>query len=246
MINRLVLAALLACPVLAAAQMPAEFRNRTAAELARDAIASRYGQLLVADAGRILRDSADPACLRERGLEKADFEARAREMYVRNGTRMYETFDALVETQKFNAAFDQLAGPNGRQDYRRLRDNPLVVRFRAIIDRMQLASAAETIVENIDRHALLMRIKLARRLSPLASGNMDLLTVGEQESSLDPVDDFIAKNRTPDFERWLDLLNFIAEAGQKSMRTENALLLGPIQYTPDAAADLEKLCVPSR
>jgi hypothetical protein len=84
----------------------------TPAEAARTAFEQPYGKALVTEAAKVFRRSADPRCLAEKKLDEPQLEAKARELWVRYGARMMESYVGLVDLKKLEAAIEARAGPS--------------------------------------------------------------------------------------------------------------------------------------
>ena len=227
----------------ARAEYPPELAERSPAELAREAFAAPYGRALAAETARILVASADARCLQQRGLTPAALEGRSHELLVRNGTRMLRAVDRLVDGRRMRAVFAAHAGDRAAGEFPRLREDPDVRRYIELNDRAKLARVAERIVETVDRHLVLARVGLAKRLSPLASGDEALLQLNPGEKAVAEVDELIKRSRSQRLQRWLELQQAIAVAFKESFDQDGMVKLGPRQLTPGAVDDFANLCV---
>src|SRR5262245_43497459 len=106
LVDRLALVpAFVACWTVAAAtaahgQVDSILFEITPAEAARRAFEQPYGKALVTEAAKVFRSSANPRCLAEKKLDEPQLEAKARELFVRYGARMYEAYGGLVDRKK--------------------------------------------------------------------------------------------------------------------------------------------------
>ena len=89
----------LAC-VLAGATARAQgfgsFLDEPPSDLVRSAYETEYGRAVVVGFGAILRNSADPTCARERGLDAPRLAERGADMLRRHGTRTVSSYLAAV------------------------------------------------------------------------------------------------------------------------------------------------------
>ena len=237
----ILIAALAAAPLRAEIPRGYDDIDRSPPQLAREIFDAKYGQLLVAEFGRILRDSADAECLRSRALDPASLEARGHELLVRAATRFLEIAYDLIDPVKFEAAVAKRAGKNAKAELAALRKDPDVHRYLELSKPSALAKLANQVAENIDRHALLRRIPLKRGLSPLGTGNMTLLQAGEDLENA--TDRFLESRTSPSFKRFLEIGEAIAEAMQEATNQEAFLRMGPVQLTPGVEAGLADLCI---
>jgi hypothetical protein len=231
----------------AEADLPPEFVTRQPAQLVRDAFAADYGRKITAEFGRILRASADPECLRTRRIDPGTLDARAGEILVRAGTRLYEIPIELVDPAKFEAAFAANAGPGAKAEYASLSSDPDAKRLQALRDPATFVGVVLQVAETADRHALLARVRLKGHISPLATGNAELLEEQERitDKSLEDADRFLRQKYTPqEIKRLAQLNDAYAKAMQAATSEEKLLRLGPRQLTPSFGIDVAAVCVP--
>ena len=211
--------------------------------LAQDVFNSAYGRLLAAEFVSVLRESADPKCLADKGLRPAQLEARGRELLVRSGALMLQLAAATVNGLKLEAEFEKRAGRNGRADIVRLRGDRDVKDYLRISEPAKLARLANNIIEMVDRHALLARLGLKRHVSPIATGNVPLLRADPEEKSLEEANRFVQERKSASLDRFLEIQVALAESFREATDAQALLKAGPAQMTPNLPGDLEKLCV---
>jgi len=231
----------LGLPASAGANIPAEFVERAPSELAALAFDTEYGRLIVAEFGKILRASADQECLRSRAIDPAALEAPGHELLVRNGARMLEIYDTLMDGGKFEAAFAARAGKNAKAEYVRLRRDPDVRRLQEISEPERLAELADKISETLDRNAVLANLRLTKMVSPLSTGY--LIDRSPAEKSAIAQERFLESNKSPSLKRWMELQEALVHAIEEAQDRESFLKMGPGQMMPDAVRDLAALCV---
>ena len=227
----------------ALSQTAAEVLHPSPAKYAAEAFNTDYGRLLAAETGRVLQASADPQCARSRKLTPEAFGQRARELLERNAAALLQVNAKLVDRKKLESALAARAGQNARADYERLRGDADVKKVVAAGERARLAQLADRSVETTERHALLAGIRLAKPLSPLASGEMALLTANPTDKALAERDRVIAGSRSPGLKRWLEVDQAIEAAFQQSRNQDALLQLGPRELTPETEKALAALCV---
>jgi hypothetical protein len=227
----------------ALSQTAADVLHPSPAKHAAEAFDTEYGRLLAAETGRILRASADADCARSKKLTPETFGTRARELLVRNAAALLQVNAKLADRKKLETALAARAGKNARAEYERLRGDPEVKKVVASSERARLAQLADKTVETTERHAMLAGIRLAKPLSPLASGDMALLTASPADKALAERDRTIAGSRSPGLKRWLEIDQAIEAAFQQSRDQDALLQLGPRELTPDTEKALAALCV---
>jgi hypothetical protein len=230
----------------ALSQTAADILHPSPPKLAAEAFNTQYGRLLAAETGRVLQTSADAECVRARKLTPETFGHRARELLVRNGAALLEVTAKLADRKKLESTLAAKAGKNARSDYERLRGDPAVKQVMALSERARLAQLADLTIQTTERHALLAGIRLAKPLSPLASGDMALLAANPADKALAERDRAITGSKSPGLKRWLEVDQAIQEAFQQSVDQDAYLRLGPRELTPDTEKALAALCVVSR
>lgn len=246
-IRRLILAALclpFAAP--ARGQIPAELVERSPPQLAGDAFASNYGLAIVAEFGRILRASADAECLKSKALDAERLTERGRVTLLRHGARMLAIYGTLFDTARYEAVLAERAGPKAKAEILRLRADPEVKRLLALYEPAKLAAIVDNVAETIDRYALIARIRLARQLSPLATGNAELLGANPTDRSVEEVERFLKGRKSAALKRWLELEQASHDAATRSSDRDAIQRLGPRQLAEGLDADLAELCIGAR
>jgi len=226
---------LLAFAPMALAQLPVQTPAERAA-LVRDAFASAYGKALIAELGKSLRRDADPACLSDKGLEPGQLEARGRDILVKWGTNFADGTASLFDVKAYAEHFPASA------ELERLKQNAQVKRYLAIAEPARQAKLLDTIFEQFDRYVLISRIKLTG-VSPLGTGNEELLGRDPTDATEDALDKFIASSKSAALKRFLDLSDQAAAASAASIKKEQAVLAGPHTFFKGVEADLAELCI---
>jgi hypothetical protein len=226
----------------AAAQGPLVWPLDEPGPFVREAFAAPYGQALVAELGEALRAGADPACLQAKKLAAEDLRARGGELLVNWGTRTMKIVLGFIDENKFAEHLAASAGPDAAKELERLRTDAEVARYLAVEKALRLAKVADYVVEQLDRYALLTRIKL-RSVSPLSTGNDRLLDANPAERVEQELEEIEAKSTSPELRRFRDLGDKAAEALQAALKTREALTVGPGTYFRGVEADLAELCI---
>jgi hypothetical protein len=234
-------ALLLAAP--AFAQLDHPLAQGTPLERATEAFDTEYGQLLVRTFARILRESADPACVAERRILAHRWEDEAHQILVRRGGQMLHAFAKAVDRQRFDALLATLVGPGATAEILQLRQHPDVKPLLALARTAKMARTADHITEIVDRYALLNRIRLKARVSPPGSGDLALLNASPEEKAGEAIDALLAKPKSPELARYLVLEEALARVVHDAQRTEEMLKLGPSQMMAGLDEDLAALCI---
>jgi len=227
----------------ARAQMPPEIADLSPEQLAKGSFSNPYGQRLIDEFARVLRESADPECLRAQGIGEPQLRERAGEIVVRNGTRFLEIGRRLVDRAKFEEAFAAWAGEDAKADYKRLREHPQVKAHVELSNPARYARVAEAVIETMNQHAVLSRFKLSGHFSPHAGGNAALLAENPSNKAAAAARAYVRENESPELRRWTLLTRSAVLAQGHATDIAELQRLGPTQLTPDLATDLEQLCV---
>ncbi|MHC2330756.1 hypothetical protein [Bradyrhizobium sp. USDA 4454] len=230
----LIAALLLLAPSLASAQ-PAQDVQATKI---RDAFNSAYGQALSAELGKSLRDNADPACVASKGIETGQLEARGRDIMIKWGARLIDGTDALIDQKVYADKFPAAA------ELDRLQANTDVKKYLALAAPMQQAKVLDTVFEQFDRYAKVGRIKLSA-VSPLATGNDELLRKNPAEATEDALEAFSKRNKSKALKRFLDLSEQAAAARSASIAKDRVPPGAPLSFLKGLEVDLAELCIGS-
>ncbi|WP_342736473.1 hypothetical protein [Bradyrhizobium sp. B117] len=220
----------------AASSAWAQTQDRAA--LVREAFASPYGKALTVELGKALRASADPACLAEKGLAADQLEPRGRDIVISWGTRMLESTGTLIDRQNAANPFP------GAAERERLERNADVKRFLAIEEPMRQARSLDLIFEHFDRYVLLSRIKLGA-VSPVATGNKELLDRNPTGATEDALEKFVAKTKSSVLKRFLQLSEQAALAQQDAIGKSSSPPPLAHTYFRGVESELAELCIRS-
>lgn len=238
------LAGLMCGPALA--QLPPELIERSPLELATEAFEADYGRKLVDNLAKILRESANPACVQERAIRAHRWADEARAILVRRGSQMLHVTSRIFNTERFAIALQAQAGAGAKAEIVALMADPAVKELRALDQPARLAIIADQIVETADRYTLLNRFHLNGRISPLASGDEALLRANPAEKANEAAEAYIRQSSSTALKRWLELDTAVAQAAVSSHDMDAALRLGPSQMMAGMDEDLAALCIERR
>lgn len=235
------LGALLLLPVGARAAQP-DFLAALPPVAVAQAFADSYGRAVLREFGVILQESADPACLRAKGLEPAALAAFGEELLVRRGQAWIDMMFDFIDAAKAETEFRRLGGDNAMEDLRQAAADPIVRELREIGRPAQLDNLVDRVIEEFDRFVLLNQIGLARPLSPYATGS-DLMAESRAEPSEDAVEAFAEANQTPALLRFRELVETMGKAMAAATDQDRLLRHGPGRSFPGADAELKAHCI---
>jgi hypothetical protein len=238
------LLAVLACAWAQAAQAEAPQFIRIAAPVSgKEAFADVYGQLMVDEMHKALLKDAQPSCLIDRNIARADIlRDRGEELLVRFGDAIGEKMMAAVDADLADREFVRLAGGTAMQELRTLIKDPVVaelLRISRIADRDRFVDRT---TETFDRYVLLHRIKIDR-ISPIVTGSTFLMEKSRAVAAEEEADAFVAKNGTPAVKRYLELVEAAGIALEAAADRERLALMGPTQLLAGLDEALAALCV---
>jgi hypothetical protein len=205
-----------------------------AATLVREALASAYGKALIAELGKNLRSSADPACLSSKAIAADQLEARGLELMTKSGTRMMETADSFIDKKIYAEKFTVGA------EMAKLRQDPNVKRLQLLAQPVRQGKILDQIFEQFDHYVTLKRIKLAP-VSPAATGNAALSKPADDAE--EKLDKFVAANKSAAVKRYLALADEEAAARKAAMPKDPPRQPVRVILYQGVETDLEALCI---
>lgn len=224
--------------------MPGPFEQ--AGPLVREAFASPYGRALVAELGKVLHASADPACLQSKTLTPEQITARGEQLIVAWGTRAMQTVTSYLDIKVYEQKLAQSAGRIAAAELRRLRGDADVKRYLAIERPARLATVLDFVIGQFDRYALLYQLKLTAAVSPVVTGNPELLSADPTDAAEAALEAFEKANKSASFVVFLSLTRKATDAMTASIKTDQALVSGPATFFGGVESDLAALCVGKR
>jgi len=213
--------------------------------LIRDAFASDYGKAMVAELGKSLRTSADPACLKSKAIAPDQLEARGRDIVIKWGTRMMEGIASIVDPKVYAEKFASTAGPDAAAELERLKQDAAVKRYLALAQPMRLAKILDSIFEQFDRYVLVSKIRLAA-VFPLATGNEKLARRDPTAATEKKLDKLFATTKSAARDRYLALSEQASAATRAAMKKDKVPPLGPLAFFKGVEADLSEICIGAR
>ena len=213
------------------------------AALVRGAFASAYGKALTAELGKSLRKNADPACLKDKGLEASQLDVRGRDLLIKWGTNYWEGVVSLYDTKVFADLF------TATDELNRLKQNANVKRYLAIYEPERQAKVLDFIFENFDLYVMIHRIRLTL-VHPLRTGNQELLSKNPTDATEKAVDKFLASKKSAALDRFLALSDEvqagIAASAASMAKDQSAKFLRVLDLFNGVETDLAELCIGTR
>jgi hypothetical protein len=250
--------ALIALVVALVAALPAQAQSsfgpsgEPADKRVSDTIATPYFQALLQNFAESVRKSGDPACLQANALDDGALVARGQALFQRYGVQMTKLLDEGFDRAAYEAALRAAEGPGAVAEIERLKRDRDVAALIVLYRPAQLASAADRIMEQFDRYALIKRIKLYP-VAPIARGEIKptdhpsaAMRANPTEAAETAIERFIDEHPSPRIVRYLEIMDAADAAMQKAIKREVALKLGPTAYFAGVERDLAELCVGSR
>jgi hypothetical protein len=107
---------------------------------------------------------------------------------------------------------------------------------------LRQAKILDLIFEHFDRYVLIKRIKLAA-VSPLGTGNEDLLRLNPSEAVMDAQDKFLASHPSKALKRLLQLSEQEADARTAGIKNIQGVPPLPHTFFQGVENDLAELCI---
>jgi HAMP domain-containing protein len=225
------------------ATVPLSYVDIDPDQLVDAAFSAPYGRLLLAEFASALAGSADEACLQGKGIETSSLPDRARAITVRQGAQFIRRFVAMVDRPALKAAFAARIGADAEAELAKLRDHPDVRPFIVLDTVGRDAAVANSIIEMLDRNLLVLKVKLARRFHPLATGNQKLIEADPSDEINDKLDELVATNKSAALARYLELTDAAQEALDQSINTKTLLGVRNVDLMPGLENDMADVCI---
>lgn len=223
----------------AAASFPMPGPNEQPEPLVREAFASPYGRVLMAEFAKALRADADPACLNSKGIAPDQLAPRGEALMIKWGTRVMEIAKSFIDFQAYEKAF------SGAVELNRLKQRPEIKRYLDIERPLRLAKVLDFVFEQFERYALIARIKIAP-VSPMATGNAEVHRADPAPAAEEALDKLVTANRSRELKRFVTLSEQAAAALDGAIRKEEAMRAGPPRFYRGIELDLAELCIGRR
>ena len=211
--------------------------------LAPAAFTQPYGRLLAAEFGEVVRDSANADCLKTKGIERTALAKRTIPILLRQARQMFELLDGTIDHAAFDARLRELAGPNVEAEWARVRNDPDVKAFLTLYSSLRLAVAADVTIEKLDMAASILRIKLVRSISPLATAKEELINANPRDEYLGKLNELVSKSKSAALGRHIELAEAAQKALENTFKRDSFLKLGPVQLMAGLERDLADVCV---
>jgi hypothetical protein len=214
-------------------------------QTARDALTDSYGQGIVKEFGSILRDSADDACLKAKGIDREQLDKAAADLLGRYGQKLLDATLDVADPEIFEKEFTRLGGKGARAEARRLASDPVVKAYLEANRPARHDRIVAIIAEHLDRYMIVKRYRLDRDLSPASGANESVLALDRSGRIEADIDAFIEKNKANrKLQRFLDLSDSSEDALKKAMIGSKRLKeFSPLEAFAGIATELEGYCI---
>lgn len=230
--------------------LPLSLIDVVPADFVRDAFAQPYGRALATEFAAVLRDSTDPKCLKTKKISAQQLEDRAHAILVRRGTYLLGRLIATIDRSAFKAYAPARIGRDGLAQIERLERDSSVQAYLKTEKPVLLAYVASYILENVDRYALLLRIKFVRPVSPFSINNKSLTALDPTEKTEAKLKEMVASDKSGVLERYLGITAAAQKALDDAIDPKAARNLGPGELLADPNKnreglhnDLANLCI---
>jgi hypothetical protein len=217
------------------------------------ALAQPYGHAVVKEFAAALSDSADPQCLKAKGMTKDQLSDRARALLLQRGTYMLERLLMMTNRAMFKNYLKARIGREGIAELDRLRNDPNVRVYRAIDEPAELAYIAASIVDNIDHYTRITKIKLARPISPIASDIQSIAQADPTDEIDTKLKEMVANDKSGVLVRYVEITAMAQQPFRDATNMKIAMKFGPGELLArpdkdnlDLYNELVNLCVARR
>ena len=229
----------------ARAQLPLASPDENPAAVTREAFASPYGRAMVAEFVTVLKSSADATCLRSKNIKPEQLAQRGEAFIGKWGANAMTVLASHINLPIYETKFAQSAGVGAAGELKRLAANADVKQYIAIERPRRLAYLLDYVFENLSRYVLISRIKMGQ-ISPLATGNEELLNKNPTEKVEADLERFLKTNVSPQVRRYIEMSEQSAAALAAALNTDQVRnSLGPGTLFRGIDKEFAALCVSS-
>ncbi len=231
-----------AAPAQQRMSVPLAYLDANQDKRVEEAFSSGYGRLLLNELAATARNGVDAACDKAKGVTTADFDGRIRAIAVRHGVQLIKAYVSAVDQTAFKATFATRMGGGAINEVTRLRNDPDVRTFLELGAPIQHAAVVNTVLEMVERYALVLKIKLGR-FHPFSTGKDKLITADPTEATLDKLDGFIASRKSAALNRYIEMMAAMQETLNQSIDAKRFLAMRIVDLMPGLDTDLAGICV---
>lgn len=214
------------------------------------AFAQPYGGAFLAEFAAVVAESADAECLAARKITKEQVAARARAMVVQRGIYLWDRLVGTLDRKAYKSYLRARIGSEAVAELEQLRNDPKVRAYTAAEEPARHAYVVSYILETMERHNMINRIKLVRGISPYTTTDRALLDADPTEKVEATLKEMVAGDASGLLSRYQEM----TAAGRKpfSDAIDNTiflklnlgqLLAGPDKNPDGLRKDLAGLCV---
>jgi hypothetical protein len=214
------------------------------------ALAGPYGRAFVAEFAAIVAESADAQCLAARKITKERIADRARAIVVERGIYLWKRLVGTIDRAAYKSYLRARIGTEAVAELERLRSDPKVRAYTAAEEPARHAYVVSYILETMERHLMINRIKLVRGIGPYSTSDRALIDADPTEKVEAALKQMVASDTSGVLSRYQEMT---AAAGKPfSDAIDNSVFLklnlGQLLAGPDKKADgfrndLARLCI---
>lgn len=214
------------------------------------AFAAPYGAAFVAEFAKVLGESADTQCLTARRITKEKIADRARAIVVQRGIYLWGRLVGTIDRTAYKRYLRARIGTEAVAELEQLRNDPKVRAYVAAEQPARHAYVVSYVLETMERHLMINRIKLVRGIGPYSTTDRALVDADPTEKVEAELKEMAASDTSGVLSRYREMT--AAAAKPFSDAIDNSIFLnlnlGQLLAGPDKKADgfrndLAGLCI---
>lgn len=214
------------------------------------AFAGPYGRAFVTEFATVVAESASPQCLAARKISKEQVADRARAFALRRGVYLWTRVAGTIDRAAYKSFLRARIGTEAVAELERLRDDPKVRAYLAAEEPARHAYVVGYVLETMERHNMIVRIKLVRGISPYSTTDRALMDADPTEKVEAELKRMVADDTSGVLSRYQDMTAAARKPFNDAIddkvfltHTVGQLLAGPDKDGDSFKRDLARLCV---
>ena len=237
-------------PLAAQGGLPSYVADIVPAIVVPAAFAQPYGRAFLAEFAAVVAESANAECLAVRKIKKEQIADRARAIAVKRGIYLWDRLVGTIDRAAYKSYLRARIGTEAVAELERLRSNPTVRAYTAAEETARHAYVVSYILETMERHLMINRIKLVRDISPYSTTDRALVDADPTKKVEAELKEMVASDTSGVLARYQEMTAAARKPFNDAIDNSiflklnlGQLLAGPDKKPDGFRNDLARLCI---